>query len=165
MLSTVVTACGERPPIDWMYAEYKSLTSLCQGGRRVSEKSSTASLIYTWSCPHPKNLEVWLSEFETKHLNPRGWQKGKLPPPPYAWITYCISDRNVLMRIVVMSKCPQHLGRRIQPLFFSKISFSGQFFNGVVALFRLRCACFLHKICHSRRHCPCPLRTVLLAFV
>lgn len=114
MLSTVVTACGERPPIDWMYAEYKSLTSLCQGGRRVSEKSSTASLIYTWSCPHPKNLEVWLSEFETKHLNPRGWQKGKLPPPPYAWITYCISDRNVLMRIVQIDSKNHHEDDRLE---------------------------------------------------
>ncbi len=100
VLSACMTACSERPPIDWMYAEYKSLNAACPDtGKKIERKSSTASLTYTWSCPYPENLEVWLSEFEAKHLYPRGWQKGKLPPSPYTWITYCAPNRSVAMRI------------------------------------------------------------------
>lgn len=103
MLPTLLTfgliACGERPPVDWMYGEYKSLFTLCQSGIRVPEKSSTASLTYTWSCPYPEDYEGWLSGFEEKHLTPRGWAKGKTLHP-YTWSTYCSSHQKVVMRIV-----------------------------------------------------------------
>jgi hypothetical protein len=105
VMSLGMVACSERPPIDWMYSEYKSLYSACpETGKKIERKSSTASLTYTWSCPYPENFEVWLSEFEVTHLNPRGWQKGKLPPPPYAWITYCAPNRNVVMRITKLER-------------------------------------------------------------
>jgi hypothetical protein len=95
-----MAACGEKPPVDWMYAEYKALFSLCpETGEKVDRKISTASLTYTWSCPYPKNFDEWLSEFEVQHLNPRGWQKGKAPFP-YMWHSYCSSHRKVVMRIV-----------------------------------------------------------------
>jgi hypothetical protein len=100
LLPFCITACGERPPIDWMYAEHKSLYSTCPDtGKKIDRKSSTASLTYTWSCPYPDDFEAWISEFETKYLIPRGWQKGKLPPPPYTWIAYCAANQNVVMRI------------------------------------------------------------------
>lgn len=73
--------------------------SLCQGGLRVPEKSSTASLTYTWSCPYPENFDEWLSGFEEKHLTPRGWAKGKTLHP-YTWRTYCSPHQKVVMRIV-----------------------------------------------------------------
>lgn len=100
LLPFCITACGERPPIDWMYTEHKSLYLTCPDtGKKIDRKSSTASLTYTWSCPYPDDFEAWISELETKYLIPRGWQKGKLPPPPYTWIAYCASNRNVVMRV------------------------------------------------------------------
>jgi hypothetical protein len=100
VLSFGVTACSERPPVDWMYAEYKNLFKVCpEFGEKVERKSSTASLTYTWSCPYPENYDNWLSEFEEKHLTPRGWKKGKTPTP-YTWKTYCSSSKKVVMRIV-----------------------------------------------------------------
>lgn len=92
--------CGEKPPIDWMYAEYKSLFSVCpESGQKIDRKSSTASLTYTWSCPYPEDFEGWLSGFEEKNLTPRGWTKGKTLPP-YTWRTYCSSHQKVVMRVV-----------------------------------------------------------------
>ncbi len=99
VMSLSITACTEKPPVDWMYAEYKSLFSICQDGRRVPEKTSTASLTYTWSCPYPENYDNWFYEFEEKHLKPRGWKKGKTPTP-YSWKTYCSTSKKVVMRIV-----------------------------------------------------------------
>lgn len=100
ILSFGVSACGERAPVDWMYVEYKSLFPLCpESGQKIERKSSTASLTYTWSCPFPENFEEWLSEFEEKHLTPRGWTKGKTLPS-YTWRTYCSSHQKVVMRIV-----------------------------------------------------------------
>lgn len=94
-----MTACSERPPVDWMYAEYKSLTLICSEGSQVAEKASTASLTYTWSCPYPKDFEAWLSEFEKRHLSPRGWVPEKTKQP-YTWKTYCNTQQKVVMRIV-----------------------------------------------------------------
>jgi hypothetical protein len=100
VLSTGMTACSERPPIDWMYSEYKSLYSACpEAGKKIERKSSTASLTYTWSCPYPENVNYWLSEFEKIHLMPRGWAKGETQAP-HPWYTYCYSSKKVVMRIV-----------------------------------------------------------------
>jgi hypothetical protein len=52
-----------------------------------------------------------------------------------------------------------------QPLFFQRSASRGWSLIGLRHFSTLRCACFLHKSCHSRRHCPCPLRTVLLALI
>lgn len=111
VLTLAVTACGDKPPVDWMYAEYKSLFQICADGNRVPEKTSTASLTYTWSCPYPKDFQKWLSEFEDSHLTPRGWSAVKTKPP-YQWKTYCTGYQNVVMRIVkVDAKKPDETDR------------------------------------------------------
>jgi hypothetical protein len=100
VLSAGITACSERPPIDWMYAEYKSLYSACpEAGKGIERKTSTASLTYTLSCPYPEDFNQWLSEFERSHLIPRGWAKGETKSPN-PWKTYCNSSKKVVMRIV-----------------------------------------------------------------
>lgn len=107
-----VTACGDRPPVDWMYTEYKNLFLACpELGEKVERKTSTASLTYTWSCPYPKDFQKWLSEFEDSHLTPRGWSAVKTKPP-YQWKTYCTGYQNVVMRIVkVDAKKPDETDR------------------------------------------------------
>ena len=100
LVSFGMGACGEKPPVDWMYSEFNSLLSICpESGQKIERKSSTASLTYTWSCPYPKNFDEWLSEFEKNHLTIRGWSKGKTPSP-YTWHTYCNSQQKVVMRVV-----------------------------------------------------------------
>lgn len=95
-----MTACGEKAPVDWMYAEYKSLFLACPDlGKKVGTKSTALMLTYTWSCPYPKDFEKWLAEFEKQHLNPRGWV-GQETQTPYTWKTYCSSYQKVVMRIV-----------------------------------------------------------------
>lgn len=97
LLSLGMVACSERPPVDWMYSEYKSLHSACpEIGEKVNRKSPT---VYTWSCPYPENFNHWISEFEQKNLTPRGWNKDKTRPP-YTWLTYCSTHQKVVMRIV-----------------------------------------------------------------
>lgn len=95
-----LTACGDKPPVDWMYREYKSLHAVCPiSGQKIERKSSTASLTYTWSCPYPEDFDGWLSSFEKNYLKSRGWTKG-LTPTPYTWRAYCNSDQKVVMRVV-----------------------------------------------------------------
>jgi hypothetical protein len=95
-----LTACGEKPPVDWMYREYKSLHAVCpESGQKIERKSSTASLTYTWSCSYPEDFERWLSGFEENHLSLRGWSKSKTPSA-HTWHTYCNSQKKVVMRVV-----------------------------------------------------------------
>jgi hypothetical protein len=97
VLSMGMVACSERPPVDWMYSEFKSLQSACpETGEKINRKSPT---VYTWSCPYPEDVNHWLSEFEKIHLMPRGWAKGETQAP-HPWYTYCYSSKKVVMRIV-----------------------------------------------------------------
>jgi hypothetical protein len=56
-------------------------------------------------------------------------------------------------------------GVEFQPLFFQRPASRGWSLIGLRHFSTLRCACFLHKSCHSRRHCPCPLRTMLFELI
>ena len=52
-----------------------------------------------------------------------------------------------------------------QPLFFQRPASLGWFLMGLLHLWVLRCVCFLCNFRHTRRHHPCPMRTVLFGSV
>jgi hypothetical protein len=79
-----------------------------------------------------------------------------------------ISVNPITAEVTLWVSCPSvrnSFFAEFQPLFFQRPASLGWFLMGLLHLWALRCACFLCNFRHTRRHCPCPMRTVLFGLV